>query len=85
MHLSSLLHKSRSTALEAKDPDNKCLEDLAELVREEGRLMMPRHQRRMNLIKAKRGQDAFENCFPFERNIFKGTFFILPSSYLLYV
>ena len=40
MHLGPLMHESWSTAMEVKDPDNKRLEEIAELVWEEGRLQM---------------------------------------------
>ena len=54
MHLGSLMHGSWSTALEVKNPDNKSLEQIAELIREEGNQGTPQHQRRMELLKAKR-------------------------------
>ena len=70
MHLTPLLHESWSTALNAKDPDSKSLEALAELLREEARLRMPRHQRRMDLIKVKRGQDKHSDYLDKLGNLF---------------
>ena len=52
-----MLHKDWSSPLESKDPDEKSLEALAELVREEAKLRMPHHQKRIDLIKTKRGQE----------------------------
>ena len=43
--------------MEVKDLDNESLEELAEFVRKEVRLRMLCHQRRMDLLKAKRGQE----------------------------
>ena len=57
MHLGPLMHESWSTALDAKDPDDKSLDHIAELIQEEGKLRMPQHQRRLQLLKAKRGSE----------------------------
>ena len=51
MHLGPLMHESWSTALDAKDPDDKSLDQIAELIREERKLRMPQHQRRLKLLK----------------------------------
>ena len=56
-----MIHESWSTALEVKDPENLSLEELAEFVQDEARLRMPRNQRRMDLLKAKRGQEKYSD------------------------
>ena len=55
MHLSPLLYQSWSSSLDSKNPDEKSLEKLSELLRDEAKLQMPRYQRRMNLMQNKRG------------------------------
>ena len=57
MHLSPLLHQIWNSALDSKNPEDKSLEELTELVKDEAKLRMPKHQRRMNLIKMKRGSE----------------------------
>ena len=57
MHLSPLLHQIWNSALDSKNPEDKSLEELTELVRDEAKLSMPKHQMRMNLIQTKRGSE----------------------------
>ena len=47
MHLGPLMHHSWISALEDKDSETKNLELIAELIREERKLRMPHHQRRI--------------------------------------
>ena len=56
MHLSPLLHQIWSSALDSKNPEDKSLEELTELVTDEVKLRMPKHQTRMSLIETKRAQ-----------------------------
>ena len=70
MHLSPLLQESWSATLEDKDADNKSLEALAELVREEVRLRMPCHQIRMDLLKTKQGQEKHSDYLDKLGNLF---------------
>ena len=56
MHLPPLMHASWVQALEAKNPDDKSLDELIEFMQEEGKLRMPVHQRRLQLLKTKRNQ-----------------------------
>ena len=71
MHLSPLLQESWSIALEDKDSDNKSREALVELAREEARLRMPCHLRRMYHTKAKRqGQEKHSDYLDKIGNLF---------------
>ena len=57
MHLGPLMQAWWLQALEDKDSGNKNLEQLIELINEEGKLRMQRHQRRLQLLKVKRGNE----------------------------
>ena len=46
MHLGPLMHVSWLQTIDDKDPKNKNLEQLVDLIKEDGKLRMPRHQRR---------------------------------------
>ena len=52
-----MLHQIWNSALDSKNPEDKSLEELTELVRDEAKLSMPKHQMRMNLIQTKRGSE----------------------------
>ena len=70
MYLSPLLHKSWSLVLECRDRDEKSLEEPSELVRDEAKLEMLHHQRRMNLIQTKREQDRHSDYLNKLSNLF---------------
>ena len=55
------MYESLSTALKIKDPDNKNLEQITELIWKEGKLRMPWHQRRVQFFKAKKGSEKHNN------------------------
>ena len=48
MHLSPPLHQIWNSALDNKNPEEKSLEELTELVQEEAKIRMTKHQRRMH-------------------------------------
>ena len=52
-HPVPLMHVSWLQSIDDKDPRNKNLEQLVDLIKEEGKLRIPRHQRRLQLLKAK--------------------------------
>ena len=56
LHLAPLMHSSWIQALESKNLGEKSLGELTEIIKEEGKLRMPVHQRRLQLLKAKRNQ-----------------------------
>ena len=56
MHLAPLMHSSWIQALESKNLEEKTLGELTAIIKEEGKLRMPVHQRRLQLLKAKRNQ-----------------------------
>ena len=55
MHLPPMMHPSWVQALEAKNPNEHSVDDLIEFLKVEGKLRMPVHQRRLQLLKVKRG------------------------------
>ena len=57
MHLSPLLHQICNSALGSKNLEDKSLEELTELVKDEAKLRMPKHHRRVSLIQNKRGSE----------------------------
>ena len=57
MHLGPLVQSSWLQSLETKDMKNKTIEELINLIKAEGRLRMPCHQRRLQLLKAKRNSN----------------------------
>ena len=57
MPLSPLLHQIWISALDSKNLEDKSLEELTELVRDEAKLRMPKHQRRMSSIQTKWGSE----------------------------
>ena len=57
MHLGPLVQSSWLQSLETKDMKNKTMEELINLIKAEGRLRMPCHQRRLQLLKAKRNSN----------------------------
>ena len=57
MHLVPLLHSSWQQSLETKDIKNKNLDEITCLIQEEGKLRMPCHQRRLQLLKANRNSN----------------------------
>ena len=61
MHLGPLVQSSWLQSLETKDMKNKTLQELMELIKEEGKLRMPCHQRRLQLLKAKRNSNKHSN------------------------
>ena len=56
MNLSPLLHQIWNSALDSKNPEDKSLEELTELVKNEAKLRMPQHQRRMSLVQSQGAQ-----------------------------
>jgi hypothetical protein len=56
IHLAPLMHSSWTQAIESKKLEDKPVRELTELIKEEGKLRMPVHQRRLQLLKAKRNQ-----------------------------
>ena len=57
MHSGPLMHESWILAVGDEDPESKNIELITELIREEGKLRMQQHQRRIQLLKAKRGSE----------------------------
>ena len=57
IHLSPLLHQIWISALDCKTPEDKSLEELTELIKDEAKLRQPKHQRGMTLIQTKRGSE----------------------------
>ena len=57
MHLGLSMHISWLQSLDDKDPKNRNLEQLVDLIKEKGKLRIPRHQRRLQLLLAKRGNE----------------------------
>ena len=55
MHLSPLLHQIWISALDCKNPEDKSLEELTELIKDEAQLRQHKHQCHMALIQTKRG------------------------------
>ena len=56
VHLGPLMHSSWIQALESQKLEEKTLTEIVEIVKNEGRMRMPVHQRRIQLMKAKRSQ-----------------------------
>jgi hypothetical protein len=56
MHLGPLMHSSWIQALESQKLEEKTLTEIIEIVKKEGCMRMPVHQRRIQLMKAKRNQ-----------------------------
>ena len=56
LHLAPLMHASWIQALDAKKLEELPLEEITEIIKEEGKLRMPVHQRRLQLLKARRNQ-----------------------------
>lgn len=50
-----LMQVSWSQTIDEKDPKNKNLEQLLDLIKEDGKLRMPKHHRELQLLKAKGG------------------------------
>ena len=57
MHLGPLVHTSWLQSLETKDIKSKNIDEITYLIKEEGKLRMPCHQRRLQLLKAKRNSN----------------------------
>ena len=57
MHLSPLLHRIWNSALDSKNSEDKSLEDLTELIKDEAKLQMSKRQSRMSLIQTKTGSE----------------------------
>ena len=57
MHIRTLLHQIWISALDCKNPEEKSLEELIKLIKEEAKLRQPEHQRCMTLIQTKRGSE----------------------------
>mgnify|MGYP007022731161 CR=1 FL=1 len=57
MHLGKLVQSSWVQSLETKDVKNKNLDEITNLIKEEGKLWMPCHQRRLQLLKDKRNSN----------------------------
>ena len=57
MHLGPILHTSWLQSLEKQDIKNKSLNEITNLIQEEDKLRMPRHQHRIQLLKAKRNSN----------------------------
>ena len=57
MHISPLLHQICISALDSKNLEDMCLEELTELVRDEDKIRRPKHQHQMSLIQTKRGSE----------------------------
>ena len=57
MQLGPLLHSSWLQSPETKDIKSKNLDEITCLIQEEGKLRMPCHQRRLQLLKAKRNSN----------------------------
>jgi hypothetical protein len=56
IHLAPLMHSSWTQAIETKNLEDKSVRELTEIIKEEGKLRMPVHQRRLQLLKARRNQ-----------------------------
>jgi hypothetical protein len=56
VHLGPLMHSSWIQAFESQNLGEKSLAEIIEIVKKEGRMRMPVHQRRIQLMKAKRNQ-----------------------------
>jgi hypothetical protein len=56
VHLGPLMHSSWIQAFDSQNLEEKTLTEIIELVKKEGRMRMPVHQRRIQLMKAKRNQ-----------------------------
>jgi len=63
MNLSPLLHQIWNSALDSKNPEDKSLEELTELVKNEAKLRMPQHQRRMSLVQSQGGSERHNDVF----------------------